>query len=56
MALQTILTRQITDLPLNIYLSVTNQAMSFVLLQEINKVERPVYFMSKVFKGIEVRY
>lgn len=30
--------------------------MSSVLIQEIDKVEQPVFFVSKMFKGIEAQY
>lgn len=36
-----------------LYFPVTNQRMSLVLVQETYKVERPMYFGSKVFKGAE---
>lgn len=38
------------------YLPVTNQTMSLVLVQETYKVERPMYFGSKVFKDAETCY
>lgn len=38
------------------YLLVTIQVMSSVLIQETNKVERPVYFVSKVFRGNKTHY
>ena len=42
--------------PLLLYLSVMNQEMSSVFVQEIDKAERLVYFISKVFKGVGIRY
>lgn len=38
------------------YLSITDQEMSFVLIQEKDKTEQLVYFVSKVFQGGEARY
>lgn len=42
--------------PLYLYLSVTNQTTNFVLVQEKDKIEQPIYFVSNVFKGGEARY
>ena len=39
-----------------LYLSVIDQAMSSVLVQETGKAHRPVYIVSKEFKGAETRY
>lgn len=50
------LTRLRDGSPLLIYLSVTDRAMSSVLIQEIDKAEKPVYFVNKVFRGAEARY
>lgn len=48
----TILTRTIASSTLYLYLHVTDQALSSVIVQETDKVERPVYFV----KGSEARY
>nr|KYP69397.1 Retrovirus-related Pol polyprotein from transposon 17.6 [Cajanus cajan] len=50
-----ILSKPMTGLPLLLYVAVSDQAMSTVLVQEDGE-QRPVYFISKVFKGAEVRY
>jgi len=42
--------------PIIVYLSVSNEAVSSVLVQEIETEERPVYFVSRVLHGAEVRY
>jgi len=42
--------------PLRLYFAVTEKAISSVLLQEQNQVQRPIYFVSKVLQGPEVRY
>lgn len=51
-----ILTRSREDSPLLFYLSITERSMISVLVQEIDKAEKPVYFISKMFKGDETRY
>jgi len=42
--------------PLRLYFAVTNRAISSVLVQEQDQVQKPIYFMSKVLQGPEVRY
>jgi len=42
--------------PLRLYFVVTERAISSVLLQEQDQVQRPIYFVSKVLQGSEVRY
>jgi len=42
--------------PLRLYFAVTEKAISSVLLQEQNQVQRPIYFVSKVLQRPEVRY
>jgi len=42
--------------PLRLYFAVTERAISSVLLQEQDLVQRPIYFVSKVLQGSEVRY
>lgn len=42
--------------PLYLYLSITNESISLVLIQETDKAERHVHFVSKVFKGAESQY
>ena len=43
-------------MPLFLYLYVTNDAMSFVLVRELDDNEKQVYFVSRVFRGAELRY
>jgi len=43
-------------IPLRLYFVVTEKAISLVLLQEQDQVQRPIYFVSKVLQGPEVRY
>lgn len=42
--------------PIYLYLSITDQTTNFVLVQEKEKIEQPIYFVSNVFKGGETRY
>ncbi|XP_068503750.1 uncharacterized protein [Phaseolus vulgaris] len=42
--------------PLRLYFAVTERAVSSVLVQEQDQVQRPIYFVSKVLQGPEVRY
>jgi hypothetical protein len=39
-----------------LYLSISDNAMSSVLVQDSLEGEKPIYFVSKVFKGTELRY
>ena len=42
--------------PLIIYLAVSENTCSSVLVQEVGKEQKPLYFISKVLHGAEVRY
>ena len=42
--------------PLCLYFSVTERAVSSVLVQEQSQAQRPIYFASKVLQGPEIRY
>jgi hypothetical protein len=42
--------------PLILYLAVSEHALSSVLVQEVEKEEKPVYFVSRVFRGVKSRY
>jgi len=42
--------------PLCLYFTVTNQAISSILVQEQDQAQKPIYFVSKVLQGPEVRY
>lgn len=37
-------------------LSITNNTMNFISIQELDVSKKPIYFISKVFKVIELRY
>jgi len=42
--------------PLKLYFVVTERALSAVLVQEQEQIQKPIYFVSKVLQGPEVRY
>jgi len=42
--------------PLRLYFAVTERAISSVLVQEQDQVQKPIYFVSKVLQGPKVRY
>jgi len=42
--------------PLRLYFAVTVWAISSVLVQEQNQVQKPIYFVSKALQGLELRY
>lgn len=50
------LTCPIVGSPLYLYLSIIDQKMNYVIVQEINKVDHPVYYISKLFKDVEAQY
>ncbi|RDX91227.1 hypothetical protein CR513_26814, partial [Mucuna pruriens] len=51
-----ILVRPKLDQPLHLYISVTDDTISSVLIQEREKEQCPVYFISKTLHGPEKRY
>jgi len=51
-----VLHRPSSGATLSLYLSVSDNVMSSVLTEDLEEGERPVYFVSKVFKGAELRY
>jgi hypothetical protein len=51
-----VLTRPDLGKPLIIYLSVTDEAVITVLVKEVDKVQMPVYFISKALQGPEMKY
>jgi len=42
--------------PLRLYFAITERAISAVLVQDQDQIQRPMYFVSKVLQGPEVRY
>ncbi|GAU32151.1 hypothetical protein TSUD_68220 [Trifolium subterraneum] len=51
-----ILTHPQLGCPLYLYLAVSENSMSSALVQDIKGEEKPVYFVSSIFKGAEIRY
>lgn len=51
-----ILTCPIVGSHLYLYLSIIDLALSSILVKETYNVEKFVYFVSKVLKGVEARY
>ena len=43
-------------MPLRLYFTVTERAISSVLVQEQDQSQKPIYFVSKAFQGAETRY
>jgi hypothetical protein len=39
-----------------VYLSITDEVVSAVLVKEVDKVQMPVYFISKALQGPELKY
>ena len=50
------LTRPDPGKPLIVYLSITHEVVSAVLVKEVDKVQMPVYFISKALQGPELKY
>jgi len=46
----------VAGVPLRLYFAVTERAINFVLVQEQDQVQRPIYFVSKALQGPETRY
>lgn len=42
--------------PLSVYLAVFGHAVSAVLVHEVNKTQKPVYYVSRVLHDFETRY
>jgi len=42
--------------PLRLYFTVTERAINSILVQNQDQVQKPIYFVSKVLQGPEVRY
>ncbi|XP_068476865.1 uncharacterized protein [Phaseolus vulgaris] len=43
-------------MPLRLYFAITERAISAVLVQDQDQVQKPIYFVNKVLQGPEVRY
>jgi len=51
-----VLCKLLPGTPLRLYFEVTDRTISSVIVQEQNHVQKPIYFVSKVLQGPEVRY
>jgi len=51
-----VLCKPVAGVPLRLYFAVTERAISSVLVQEQDQVQRPIYFVSKALQGPETRY
>jgi len=51
-----VLCRPQMGVPFRLYFAVTERAISSVLVQEQDQVQRPIYFVSKVLQGPKARY
>ena len=56
LATQTVLCKPQVGVPLRLYFAVTEWAISSVLVQEQDQVQKPIYFVSKALQGPELRY
>jgi len=43
-------------IPLRLYFTVIDRAISLVIVQKQDRVQKPIYFVSKVLQGPEARY
>lgn len=51
-----VLAKPVLGEPLILYISVTDQAISSVLVREENKAQHQIYFVSRTLQGLEARY
>ena len=51
-----VLCKPVADVPLRLYFAVTERAISSVLVQEQDQIQKPIYFVSKALQGAETRY
>ena len=51
-----VLCKPLVGTPLRLYFAVTERAVSAVLAQDQDQVQKPIYFVSKVLQGPETRY
>ena len=56
LATSPVLCKPVASVPLRLYFAVTERAISSVLVQERNQVQRPIYFVIKALQGPETRY
>ncbi|XP_068504530.1 uncharacterized protein [Phaseolus vulgaris] len=51
-----VLCKSVAGVPLRLYFTVTERAISSVLVQEQDQSQKPIYFVSKALQGAETRY
>jgi len=51
-----VLCKPLPGTPFRLYFAITERAISLVLVQEQDRVQKPIYFVSKVLQGPEVSY
>jgi len=51
-----VLCKPLPGTPIRVFFVVTDRAISSVIVQEKDKVQRPIYFVRKVLQGLKVRY
>jgi len=51
-----ILCKPLPGTPIRFYFAVTDRAINSILVLEQDQVQKPIYFVSKVMQGPEVRY
>ncbi|XP_068486854.1 uncharacterized protein [Phaseolus vulgaris] len=56
LAMPPVLCKPQVGVPLRLYFAVTEWAISYVLVQEQDQVQKPIYFVSKALQGPELRY
>ena len=56
LAISPVLCKPLPGTPLHLYFAVTDRAISSILVHEQDQVQKPIYFVSKVLQGPEVRY
>ena len=56
LAMPPVLCRPVASAPLWLYFTVTERAISSVLVQEQDQIQKPIYFVSKALQVAETRY
>jgi len=51
-----ILRKPVSGIPIHLYFVITDRAISLVILQDQDRIQKPVYFVSKVLHGPETQY
>ena len=51
-----VLCKSLPSTPLCLYFAVTKRAISSIIVQERDQLQKPIYFVTKVLQGPEIRY